>query len=80
VACPDHFPVQVSIDTVVEDASGSDHQGNADEGWQEKGEIRVSLGREQKTTGRGDQIAKDDSWLGDKQLVFDHFNHSHCIR
>ena len=71
VAGPDHFPVYVSIDTVVENATGSDHQGYADESRRESNAINPPFGGQKKAGCRGDQVAENDPRFGNEHIVFD---------
>ena len=69
--CPDHFPVYFSIDTVVENATGSDHQGYADERRRESYAINPPFGGQKKAGCRGDQVAENDPRFGNEHIVFD---------
>ena len=80
VACPDHFSVYFSIDTVVENATGSDHQGYADESRRESNAINPPFGGQKKAGCRGDQVAENDPRFGNEHIVFDPFRHAHIIR
>jgi hypothetical protein len=74
---PDHFSVYFSIGTVVENATGSDHQGYADESRRESQATNPPFGGKKKATCRGDQVAENDPRFGNEQIVFDPFRHSH---
>jgi hypothetical protein len=77
VARPEHFPVQVSINTVVEHAAGGDHQGYAKERRQEKSAINPPFGGQEKAGGRGDQVTENDPRFGHEQIIFDPGRHGH---
>ena len=73
-----HQPVHIPVRQVVKDAAGSDHHGNAGDGCGQQGRIRPAPGGEEKTAGRGDQVAADDPRFCDKQIMFEFCQHANC--
>jgi hypothetical protein len=61
--------VDVTVDAVVEHASGRDHQRSTDHHGQEQGEVHMALRGKEETACHGKHVTENDPRFGDLDKV-----------
>ncbi|MNF73193.1 hypothetical protein D3C84_551880 [compost metagenome] len=64
-----HLQVDVAVDAVVEHATGGNHQGRADHGGQEDGQIDMPFGGQEKSACHRKHVTENDPRFGDLDKV-----------